>query len=97
MAKAKIATRKKGSKRRKASAKVERKSAAKRSHGEKGKVEGSACRRSCSQIHDKKTAGTKSCGNRGFKENAEPSGRGAGRRHDHRRDRGARPWRGRRH
>ena len=59
----------------------------KTSHGEKSKVEGSARRRSCSQIQDKKTAATKSCGNQGFKENTEPSSRGAGRRHDHRRDR----------
>ena len=43
----------------------------KTSHGEKSKVEGSARRRSCSQIQDKKTAATKSCGNQGFKEKAQ--------------------------
>src|SRR6516164_4914560 len=56
-------------------------------HGEKGKIEASAFGRSCSKVHNKKTAAIEVCRSQSIKENAGPIGRGAGQGHDHRRDR----------
>src|SRR5664279_5233657 len=88
MAKAKkrVARRKKSSKRGKASAQEGRKA----HHAETGKVQGQGCR----ETHGQETAAIEDRGKEGTKKIANTSGGGAVRGNDHRRDRGAGPWRG---
>src|SRR5208283_3487229 len=57
------------------------------------KVRGSACGRWCSETRGQEKAATEDRGKKGTKKSAKTSGC-AGRRHDHRRDRGTGPRRG---
>jgi hypothetical protein len=95
MAKAKkrVATRKKSSKRGKASAKPGAQEGGKARDAEKSKVQGPARGQWCSETRGQEKAATEDRGKKGTKKNAKTSGC-AGRRHDHRRDRGADPRRG---
>jgi magnesium-transporting ATPase (P-type) len=61
---------------------------------EKSKVQGPACGQGCRETHGQETAAIEDRGNEGTKKSAKTSGGGAGRGHDHRRDRGAGPRRG---
>ena len=92
MAKAKkrVATRKKSSKRSKASARPAHKKAAKRTRPKqaKSKVKGAV------KIQGQGTTATEDNVKEGTQKNAKTSGRGAGRGHDHRRDRGTGSRRG---
>ena len=92
MAKAKkrVATRKKSSKRGRASAKPARNKAAKRTKLKQAKSKVTGCR----EIHGQEKAAIEYRGKEGTKKSAKTSGRGAGRGYDHRRDRGAGPRRG---
>ena len=59
---------------------------------ETGKVQGPACGPWCPKTRAQEKAVTQICG-KGTKKSAKTSGGGASRGHDHRRDRGAGPWR----